>query len=210
MALLLKISEQSYDKVTHTVTMSDDTGVFNVVTNPGGYGTPNPDRSSLALILSGFKIDGQEYVQWVDPLTDATFGLTFVEDGAYDMRVCSAEYEVGSFDVSLMSVGRVFYSVVDDKLYKVILDDGVNVLDETTDLVGNSIETSLIFNYLVTSQAENRAISIFCDSFLNFCTCLREEYNDLRRGIDSMTCYFNQAYYSQVNTEAEFIKKINI
>lgn len=35
--------------------IEDQTGVYNVDTNPGGYGIPNPERSEVALYLVGYK-----------------------------------------------------------------------------------------------------------------------------------------------------------
>src|SRR5690554_2056001 len=46
MSLLPKISVV-FDDETKTVTITDTTGFYNETSNPGGYGTPNLDRSQI-------------------------------------------------------------------------------------------------------------------------------------------------------------------
>lgn len=47
MALQLKLSQDSLSTDGTTLIVKDTTGAYNASTNPGGYGTPNPDASSL-------------------------------------------------------------------------------------------------------------------------------------------------------------------
>ena len=46
MSLLVQISV-TFDEVAKTITASDTTGFYDALTNPGGYGAPNLDRSEI-------------------------------------------------------------------------------------------------------------------------------------------------------------------
>jgi hypothetical protein len=164
MALQLKISIPSFDPATHTATINDDTGVYNAGSNPGGYGAPNPERNTLALVISTVRYNSEvEDVQWSDPLTDSVFSNTFISNGVYAVYLCAIEFEAGAYDPTVMATGRVFYSVVDDKVYKVIETDGVKTAEETKDVVDNSLHVSAPTYYLVVSYAEEKARGFWCD-----------------------------------------------
>lgn len=57
MALALKLAKGAVDSGLAFYYLTDSTGVYNVSTNPGGYGNPpaNPNRAALALYLYGYK-----------------------------------------------------------------------------------------------------------------------------------------------------------
>lgn len=211
MSLLLKIEEQSFDRINHVLTANDITGLFNVTTNPGGYGVPNPDRSSLAFVLSSTRVNGNEEVQWSDPLTDTAFDFTYISDGVYDVRLVAVEFEAGAFDPNIMTLGRVFYSVVDDRLYKVVQDGSGQTVENTNDAVANSLHVSLVFNFLVSSFSETKAIDIFCEAFNGgSCVGLREEYNDLNRVLDAIGCYFEEGYFERADNLFALAEKIKL
>lgn len=54
MALILRLTYTSINSDGTQITITDSTGNYDASTNPGGYGTPNPDRSDIALILRAF------------------------------------------------------------------------------------------------------------------------------------------------------------
>ena len=60
------------------------TGLYNVTTNPGGFGAPNPARNTLALIFYGFhkKSDGDVVVaeNTHDPLTVSQYTIPMAKD----------------------------------------------------------------------------------------------------------------------------------
>lgn len=216
MAVSLKISVQGYDRATHVVTMDDDTGVYHVTTNPTGYGAPNAERNTLALVLSATQKSGSEVVQWSDPITDTEFDFDFNNDGVYAMYLCSVEWEAGAYDPTAMSVDRVFYSVLDDKIYKVVLVNGVNTVEETNDVYANSIQTTTIIegltqstpNYLVISYVEEKKREMWCGEMTPCFTCPSREYIDLVKCIEVSECYYESLGYIPADDVLVFTDKI--
>jgi hypothetical protein len=211
MALLLKISESSYDKSTHTATFSDDTGNYNVTTNPGGYGTPNPERNTLALVVSAVRINNQlEIVKWDDPINDTSFDYLFDSDGVYDIYLCALPFEAGAFDPNVLATDYVFYSVLDDEVYKVKENEnGSKYVEDTNDVVGNSLHISSALKYKVQSRNEERLNCMWCDWIDSCSENLPEEYVDLEKGLRAVECYFEEGYYLQSDNTILYLNKID-
>lgn len=218
MALSLKISVQSYDRGNHIITMSDDTGVYNVTTNPTGYGAPNEERANLPLILSVKQKDSTERIQWGNPITDTSLTFDFLNDGVYNIYLCAIEFEAGAYDPTLMSLGRVFYSVLDDKVYKVVQGSSTYIVEETCDVYDNSLYRTTIIeeqdnvlygsNYLVTSYAEQKKREFWAEEMGSCFTCLSREYIDLVKCIELAECYFSNILFKKSNQVIVFAKKI--
>jgi hypothetical protein len=211
MALELKISESSYDNENHIATFNDDTGVYNAVTNLGGYGTPNPERNTLALVVSAIRVyNSDEYISYSDPITDATFNFTFSADGVYKVTLCALPFEAGAYDVSLMAEGYVFYSVLDNAVYKVFVrSNGEKYINETTDVYANSTYTSDILYYKVQSRTEIRRIEMFCSEIDSCAETTTSVYSDLLQSLDNASCLFNEAYYSESDDIFVYLLKID-
>lgn len=211
MALLLKISESSYDRSTHTATFSDDTGNYNASTNPGGYGTPNPERNTLALVVSAVRINNQlEVVKWDDPINDSSFDYLFEADGVYDIYLCSIPFITGSFDPNALATDYVFYSVQDDLVYKVKeSENGSKYVEETNDVVANSLHISEPLKYKSQSRNEQRLNCMWCDWVKSCEVNLPEEYIDLEKGLRAVECYFEEAYYLQADNGLLYMNKID-
>jgi hypothetical protein len=211
MALELKISESSYDRVTNTVTLNDDTGIYNVTTNPGGFGTPNPERNTLALVVSAVRIYNQvEVVKWNDPINDTSFDYDFISDGVYDIYLCALPFEAGAFDPNLLATDYVFYSVLDNAVYKVVENtDGTKEVNETNDVVSNSSHISSALKYMVKSYNEKKRIALFCED-INSCTeDLSVEYKDLSKSLEAAECYFHETFYLQSDNTFVYMTKID-
>ena len=84
-----------------TVYVDDDTGDYNAMTNPGGYGTPNPARADLALIMIAYYAastgntaltitvyDPETVEQWIATNTDT--------DGHLEFSIYSVAKKTGS------------------------------------------------------------------------------------------------------------------
>lgn len=212
MALELKIVVSGYDNPSHTLTIDDTTGAYSSPTNIGGYGSPNPERNTLALVVSSTRVNtNQELVKWSDPLTDTSFDFDYLGDGVSDIYLCALPFEAGAFDPTLMTLGYVFYSVVDDKVYKVVFDtDGVTqIVEETNDVVGNSLYTSEVLKYLVKSYAEEKRITLWCEYIQACSKKLPEEYVDLLKTIEASECYFEDAYYTEADNAIAFTVQID-
>lgn len=210
MALELKISVLSYDKKNHIVTLSDDTQDYDPGGNPGGYGPPNPERLDCALVVSVVRYyNGLEEVQWVDPLTDTELTFKFKSDGVYSLYLCCLEYEPGVYDVNDMSLGRVFYSVLDDQVYEVIdLGNGVNGLKKTNDVVNNSLSVSDALIYNVSSYLENKKISFLIEDIKSCEKKLSDTYYDVVKSLEGADCHFKEGCYNEAEGVFLFSTKI--
>lgn len=95
MALELNMARTAIDKLGEKMYISDTTGDYHVDDNPGGYGAPNPERNSLALLsyarLVGTELDTAVTVDPYDPLTVENFTLTCEADGYYEFIVVAVQ-----------------------------------------------------------------------------------------------------------------------
>lgn len=106
MSLLVQISV-TFDEVAKTITASDTTGFYNALTNPGGYGAPNLDRSeitsaSLVIWLNKVYFFSKDVTDIIKTSADAEVDLgeitaEFSEDGAYKIfLIVNSSYSKGS------------------------------------------------------------------------------------------------------------------
>lgn len=93
MALTLALRRGAIsDDLTYFL-VEDSTGVYNVDTNPGGYGTPNPARTDIALYLYGLKHHADEADSALtvtgntDPLNATSWQVGMTMDGYHYIRV---------------------------------------------------------------------------------------------------------------------------
>jgi hypothetical protein len=120
MPLQLKLKRGAVDSQLAYFLLLDNTGLYNVTTNPGGYGTPNPDRATLALYLYGYKykkdvddtplnisnLDPTAVTQWQIPMpTDGYYYFTLLGFNIYDVLLPYAQgvyvYYAGGYYKSL-------------------------------------------------------------------------------------------------------------
>ena len=208
MALQLKISIASFNRVTKTATINDTTGTFNAISNPGGYGAPNPDRSSFALVITARRVIGQNETAHVesDAVTDATWNYVFTFGGSYEIFLVALPIETNP-DVSSLAEGYIYWETVTQKIF--LVKNGIAV--ETNSVIDGALHISVVTNHLVTAFSEERAIEIFCLTFLRgACLPLREEYNDLNRTLDAIQCYFQEAYFEKADELFTLANKIII
>jgi hypothetical protein len=104
MALSVKIAD-TFSKTKVTVT--ETTGTYNVTTNPGGYGTPNPLFSDYAhyVILRKKNVNGVADVLMVmdfyDPLLATVFTATRTIDGWYEAKKLNIlKWVAGSYNLN--------------------------------------------------------------------------------------------------------------
>lgn len=207
MALVLQLGQGTLDRATKVLPLTDDTGVYNNPANLGGFGAPNIERNTVALVTTA-KIVGASDVLRVesDPLTDATWNYTFTSDGVYELYLVALPLEANP-DVSLLAEDYVFYDTIDLKFYRVTS----GALVETTSVLDGALYSSAIQYILVSLFSETRAIDMLCNSFTEgACVGLREEYCDLNRAIDSIKCYYEQGYYDKANDLFSLASKIKI
>ena len=207
MALELQLLQGVFDRTTRVLPLTDDTGVYNNPANLGGFGAPNIERNTVALVTTAKIVDGTDVLRVEsDPLTDASWDYTFSSDGVYELYVVALPLEANP-DVTLLAEDYVFYDTIDLVFYRVTS----GVLVETTSVLDGAVYSSEVQYFLVSLFSETRAIEMLCSSFSEgACVGLREEYCDLNRAIDSIKCYFEQAYYDKANDLFSLASKITI
>lgn len=104
MTLVSKITQAAITTDCLTFSMADTTGLYNVTTNPGGYGTPNPSRNSFAIIvfLLLHKSTGYELqpISSYSYTTAEAWVAAISEDGYYEVLAISAPiYSAGTFNL---------------------------------------------------------------------------------------------------------------
>lgn len=111
MALVLQISKGAVDANLAYFYLTDSTGVYDVTDNPGGYGTPNPARNTLALYLYGYKYranptdDEAITINNTIPETVTQWEIPMTEDGYRYFRLLA----VPLWDSSAQVTGNIRY-----------------------------------------------------------------------------------------------------
>jgi hypothetical protein len=127
MALVINIVKSSINDAGTELNLSDSTGVYEVSDNPGGYGTPNPDRADIALILvanNKRQDDGDVEctVQTYNPVTATTFIVELNKDGWYQVDTYGLRlYD----DTVLFDVTEAVYDVATSAIWKIATVSGV-------------------------------------------------------------------------------------
>jgi PhoPQ-activated pathogenicity-related protein len=141
MALTLIAPTVTFDRDNNTITITDETGLYNVNTNPGGWGTPNTALTDISVYTGvEFKLTmvvyttsnttGTEYEidyttfynedipESVDDLEfteliASDFGLTSFTDGLYEFKLSVSHDLVGATGDENTSPS-VYFLIVDD------------------------------------------------------------------------------------------------
>ncbi|WP_428743157.1 hypothetical protein [Tenacibaculum sp.] len=98
MALALKLLRTGINSVGSEMYLQDSTGDYILETNEGGWGVPNPERNSKALLVEAFlnktagpvSVEVKEY----DPETVDNFTLLTKEDGYYEVFMVAVDKQV--------------------------------------------------------------------------------------------------------------------
>jgi hypothetical protein len=127
MALELKIEKDSISSDCTTLTIKDNTGNYNVSTNPHGYGSPNETRANLfiKLFVTLKKTDGDEAqtIDAYDENTEDTWEIDITEDGYYEIFsfACKAWNSGTTY-----AAGHIVYSSGTDSFYKSLQASNTN------------------------------------------------------------------------------------
>ncbi len=228
MALILNIVETSVNTAGTELNLTDNTGLYNVSDNPGGYGTPNPNKNEVAIILLAHNKRQDEgdvllTVHSYNPTVDYNYIVDLYKDGWYQIK---------SFGLRLYSVNTSFavteatYDSVTGEIRKILTKTGSGPYTYTysvitpSDLDSTSVITlyESILNALVLVNLEechinaikvffNNAnpvtnITVLCDD-ANFNTC--EKINVYLQSINSS---FGLGNYTQAQLKVEQAEKI--
>lgn len=162
MALVINIVKDSINDAGTELYLSDSTGVYEVSDNPGGYGTPNPARSSLALILLANNKRQDEgdvecAIESYNPVTAEDFTVTLYKDGWYQIKTFGLRLYSTSI---LFAVTEAVYDVATQTIRKIATVSGSGpytytyTVIEKEDLDSSSVITlyDAVLNTLVLSN----------------------------------------------------------
>lgn len=133
MSLVLNIEKSSTSSDCATLTIVDNTGNYNVSTNPTGYGSPNESRVNLRLgvFVNLMKSTGREPVSVpaYNEATATTWTVTLTEDGWYEIYGFACfEYSSGT----TYDIGHITYDPSTDLFYKSLVAGNIgNALSDT-------------------------------------------------------------------------------
>jgi len=182
--LELKLSRGAIAADLSYFILEDSTGVYDVTDNPGGYGTPNPERASLALYLYGYKYnkDVPDTLLTIDNVaapTAASWTIFMSQDGYYYFKLLGfAIYDValpyivgdkvyytGSYYNAIDVVAAGQDPINNPALWEVISDLTAESL--LTDPVVFSASSDQVINYRA-KQCYQTQVQL---EALNNCTC---------------------------------------
>lgn len=135
MALNLLLSTGTVSATGSSLTLTDLTGAYQATDNPGGYGTPNAQRSSLFLLCVAFRLSTPDEVLPVavnvyNGLTATSWVIPTLSDGVYRVQLIPVSAVLPT--VTFVA-GTIYYA--DGKIYRTITADtlvGAEVLLDLT------------------------------------------------------------------------------
>lgn len=180
MALILRLKYDSTTADGLQFTILDNTGNYNASTNPGGYGTPNPDRSDIALFLRAFtkRFDGSDTVTSTnivatpndtDPVATASWVVEVTAQGWHQSNL----YGLQLYDVAtLLSVDELVWKADTEQIVRILTRTGSGPYTYTyavaaeADLDNTDYTTAYtaVLNSLVIPElcvCENKAIAFY-------------------------------------------------
>jgi len=153
--------------------IKDITGNYDATTNPGGYGTPNPDRADVALVLRAFnnRYDGSTTVvsnnvdvtpDNTDPLVVINWNVEIDKQGWYKVVL----YGLNILDSSvLLSVGEIVWNTLTSSIERITDRVGSGPYTYTTiaatpeDLDGNTYTKA--YSFLLDTYADDELCVCF-------------------------------------------------
>jgi hypothetical protein len=153
-----------------TVTITDQTGDYDAVDNPGGYGTPNPDRADLALFLYGWK--------WVSPDADDPEDIPLVIDNTDPINVTEWQIEESLdgyyyyklFAVPVWDIATAY--VIDDVVYDSTYQEYYKAIAPSTGSQpgDNPANWEVVDNLIEEEENESLTVQLYNDAI----TCRAE------------------------------------
>lgn len=158
MANILKVEKESISADGLTLTIGDNTGNYDVTTNPGGYGAPNDVRSDLylKLFVTLKKTSGDEQitVSAYNENTADTWTVGITEDGYYEIYLYACKVWSA---VITYAANQVVYYASTDKFYYSIAGGNLNNLPTDTGDWTEVTDVSQLKAAIATSQANTYA-----------------------------------------------------
>lgn len=141
MALVINIVKDSINDAGTELNLRDDTGLYDVSDNPGGYGSPNPNRNQVSIILLGYNKRQDEgdvalTFQNYSPTVDSTFVVNLYKEGWYQIKSYGLRlYSVNtSFDIS-----EAVYDTTTSTIRKILTKSGSGPYTYTYEVITSDI-----------------------------------------------------------------------
>lgn len=127
MGVILNIVENSISTDGKYLNLTDNTGLYNVSDNPGGYGTPNPNKNQVAVILLANNKRQDEgdvllTVQPYNPTVDYNYIVNIYKDGWYQIK--SFGLRLYNLNTSF-SITEAVYDSASGEIRKILTKTGV-------------------------------------------------------------------------------------
>lgn len=178
MAVILNIVESSISVDGKYLNLTDATGLYNVSDNPGGYGTPNPNKNQVATILLANNKRQDEgdvllTVQPYNPIVDYNYIVNIYKDGWYQIK---------SFGLRLYSTNTSFsiteaaYDSASGEIRKILTKSGT----------GPYVYT---YQVLAPSDLDSDTVITYTESILNVLVLV----NLLKCYTNAIKVFFNNA-----------------
>lgn len=147
--LELKLIRTGINTLGSEMYLQDATGIYDSPDNEGGWGIPNPERNSKALLVSAFNntSDGpkEATVQEYDPETVTDFVMESLVDGYYEVFAVAV-------DKSIPTVEGDYGWTIDSGLVR--LEDGVNVSVKPEDLYNDpTFDDSVSYKTVIIARS---------------------------------------------------------
>lgn len=226
MALELKIEKNSITSDCSTLNITDQTGNYDVTTNPGGFGGPNEIRANLyiKLFLTNKKSTGDVAIA-IDPYdenTVASWSIPITEDGYYE--VFSFACLAWGSGITYQT-GYIAYDAATDKFYKSLQDSNTNHL--VTDTAWWA-EATTIDEFLVAVNASQPDTYYDIYSYIELCRsvecrndailkeadcncidkCIIKDYEKLRTLIEAIQIKAASLEYTNAQVIVERVQEI--
>jgi hypothetical protein len=204
MALELKTaSSRNQDGSELYIEFRNATGDYDVTTNPGGFGAPNPERSVLAILYYGILRTTEEDIEILpvlyNPLTaeSLTIAIDKSKNGHHNFWL----FALPIFDDQLTySIGDIVFNNDDPGnavVQKLNIDEEWDILS-TEDLISEDVIKKEVNNF-VTPEADTFVNELNATRLVKLTkliegTCQKAEYDDARDAYDYVDGTLEAAY----------------
>ncbi len=229
MALVLSVVKTSISANCNTLVVSDATGNYNVSTNPGGYGAPNPARSSLYinLIVNVVTSAGRQNVPIPAVTSSAYYNtvsswtMTVSQDGWYELYMfATAAYSGGTtYQLNYIAydpVSNAFYQSqsnsntgqsLSNATYWLQITDITKFALATQSGDPNSYDTTT--NYIELCRSIKCEATALSNASSDCCAADQlQQYEKIRMKIEGATYSGGAALFSQAQTIVEDLTAI--
>ncbi len=226
MALDLKLLYSSINDLGTKITLIDNTGVYNADTNPGGFGSPNAARNTLALLVRAFskRYDGGETIvdtlltvapDDADPVVAASWELTLNGQGWQQATV----YGLQLYSTSLsFEVGELVYDVGSSAIWQILTKSGSGPYVYTHEVVEEEALDDLTLIKAYYKVYNTYAIPGLCECRYKMNKAyfdarvkdpvLFKKYLEVDGLINGIACDFGFGSFAEAQSTVEYVENI--